>query len=852
MATRTKPVAPAGAEVPVSLKSVGAETVLYSRPSAWTRRHAETHERRIAPGKPGDEPRWATAAKDGVGTALCPAANSTSLVWFTLGQGILTEIFYPSVDKACSRDLGLIVTDGNDFFSDERTDADHQVEHPTEGVPLYRLINTCRQGRYRIEKTVFAHPHQDAVLQVTRFETLKRARHPYRLYALLAPRLGNMGRGNTAWLGEHQGLPMLFARREHQSLALACSAPWIAGSAGYVGVSDGWQDLSQNKRLTWEYDRAEDGNVALTGDVDLGACDGVFVLALGCGTEPAEAGHRALSSLMDDPGKLQAEYSRGWRDWQKTLSAPKSTGGQGGRDLFRISAAVIQTHNDGSIPGAIIASLSTPWGETRGDDEKAKGTGGYHLVWPRDIVESAGGLLAAGARPEAVRVLAYLRATQRADGHWPQNIWVSSAQYWTGIQLGETALPILLLDLLRRDGALLPDELPRYWPMARRAVEYIVRSGPSTQQDRWENQRGYTPFTLAAVIAALLIAADLADAQGEPEIGAYLRETADDWNAAVESWLYVTGTDLARRLGVEGYYVRSIPPEQDEGAPPRLRHVKLKETTTARGGFPVTEVVSPDALALVRFGLRRPDDPRVVATVKAIDALLKVDTPSGPAWRRYNGDAYGEGPDGSSYPAKEEGGIGRAWPLLTGERAHYELAAGRRDEALRLLHAMESFAGDGGMLPEQVWDSADIPGQGLFLGRPSGSAMPLAWAHAEYLKLRRSIADGRVFDTPPQTVQRYLKEEVVSERVNWRFDHQRSEILPGDILRVEVETPALIRWSHDGWKTAREVKTRDTGLGIQVADLATKELKKGKEIGLTFYWSEADRWEGKNFFVTVV
>jgi glucoamylase len=362
-----------------------------------------------------------------------------------------------------------------------------------------------------------------------------------------------------------------------------------------------------------------------------------------------------------------------------------------------------------------------------------------------------------------VRVLGYLRATQMADGHWPQNMWVSSAQYWTGIQLGETAFPVLLLDLLRRDGALPSEDFARYWPMVRRAVAYIVRSGPSTQQDRWENQRGYTPFTLAVMIAALLIAAELADGQGEADVGAYLRETADAWNTSLESWLYVTGTDLARRLGVDGYYVRSIPPEQDEGAAPRFGHVKLTETTTAKGGFPVTDVVSPDALALVRFGLRRPDDPRVVATVKAIDAILKVETPCGPAWRRYNGDTYGETPDGSPYDGKG-GGSGRAWPLLTGERAHYELAAGRHDEAIRLLHAMEAFAGNGGMIPEQVWDSDDIPERGLFLGRPSGSAMPLTWAHAEYLKLRRSIQDGRVFDTPPQTLQRYLKEKVASGR----------------------------------------------------------------------------------------
>jgi glucoamylase len=754
------------------------------------------------------------------------------------------------VDRACTRDLGLIVTDAKEFFSEERVGAEHSVEHPVEGVPLYRLVNTCRQGRYRIEKTIFTHPHQDAVLQITCFSALKGKLDNYHVYALLAPHLGNRGAGNSAWLGTHRGVPMLFARRGGQALALACSAPWVKGAVGYVGVSDGWQDLSQHKQLTWAYDRAEDGNVALTGEVDLGACGGVFVLAVGFGRDDAEAGHRALASILDDVEDLQMKYVRGWQDWQQTLSPPRLAG-KGGRDLYRISTAVLQTHNSGSIPGAFIASLSTPWGESRGDEAKEKGTGGYHLVWPRDLVETAGGLLAAGGKSEGLRVLSYLRATQMADGHWSQNMWVSSARFWTGIQLGETAFPILLLDLLRREGGLPDRDLARYWPMVRRAVGFIVRSGPSTQQDRWEDQRGYTPFTLAAMIAALLIAAELADGQNEAAVGAYLRETADAWNAAIESWLYVTNTGLARRLGVEGYYVRSIPPELDEEATPRIGHVMLRGTAPIKGGISITEIVSVDALALVRFGLRAPDDPRIVNTVKVIDAALKVETPGGPAWHRFSGDAYGEKEDGSPYDGSA-GGIGRAWPLLTGERAHFELAAGRRDEAIRLLRAMESLAGDGGMIPEQVWDTDDIPARRLCRGKPTGSAMPLAWAHAEYLKLRRSLQDGRTFDRPPQTVQRYLEQKTGSPHAVWRFEHPRRAISPGEVLRVEALAPAVVHWSTDAWKTSHDLRARDTGLGVHAADLDTRALKSRDTIELTFHWSDPDRWEGKDYSVAVV
>jgi len=260
----------------------------------WRDRQARG-EVRQAPGHPGALPTWCFGAKDGVGTALAADSSPKSLVWFTLGRGILTEVYHPRVDQACIRDLGLVITDGNGFFSSERDDAEHRVEYPAPGVPLYRLINTCKRSRYRIEKTIFAHPRQDAVLQAVRFQAQQGSLRDYRLYALLAPHLANHGKGNTAWLGEHKGVPMLFAQRGPGALALACSAPWLKGSAGFVGTSDGWTDLSRNKRLTQEYDRAEDGNVALTGEVDLPACGGEFVLALGLGTNPHEAGHRALS-----------------------------------------------------------------------------------------------------------------------------------------------------------------------------------------------------------------------------------------------------------------------------------------------------------------------------------------------------------------------------------------------------------------------------------------------------------------------------------------------------------------------------------------------------------------------------
>ncbi|HET7198378.1 MAG TPA: glycoside hydrolase family 15 protein, partial [Burkholderiales bacterium] len=258
--------------------------------------------------------------------------------------------------------------------------------------------------------------------------------------------------------------------------------------------------------------------------------------------------------------------------------------------------------------------------------------------------------------------------------------------------------------------------------------------------------------------------------------------------------------------------------------------------------------VSPDALALVRFGLRAADDPRIRNTVRVIDSLLKVDLPAGPCWRRYNGDGYGENEDGSAYDGS---GIGRPWPLLTGERAHYELAAGDRASAQRLLAALEGFASDGHLLPEQVWDAADIPERELVRGRPSGSAMPLAWAHAEHLKLLRSLADGRVFDMPPQAHRRYQVEGVRSRHCVWRFNQKSRSVTRGSLLRVELPAPATVRWSTDHWRTTRDTQTRDSGLGIHFADLDIAALEAGREVVLTLYWPADDRWEGVDYRVAI-
>jgi glucoamylase len=793
----------------------------------------------IAPGAPGLEALWSPGAKTGVGTAL----SHDSSVWFTTSHGILTEVFYPFVDTASVRDLEFLVTDRKEFFSEEKRDTYSEVSYLAPGVPAFKLVNTCKRGRYRIEKQIVTDPLRSTILLQIRFEALEGQLQDYAIFVLLNPHLGNQGCNNLGWVGEFKGTPMLFARGVGSALALASSTPWRNRSAGFVGVSDGWQDLSRHKQMRWHYDRAPKGNVALTGEIDLASGQDSFLLALSFGRDENEAGHRARGSLLHGYAAARDAYLAEWTDWQKGL-LPLDGSVKHPQDMYRISAMVMRAHESKHIPGGIVASLAVPWGFAK----KARDRG-YHLVWPRDMIETIGGMLACERHDDARRVISYFQITQEADGHWPQNMFLDGRPNWNGIQLDETAFVILLVNLAWRYKALEDEAVADLWPMVRSAAAYLVQHGPVSPMDRWEEQEGYFASTMAVEIPALLVAADLAEKQGETGTANYLRETADAWNDSIEELIYVTGTNLARRVGVDGYYVRFARPDQLSAPLPACGETVLKNHLPGQGRFPVAEIVSPDVLCLVRFGLRAAEDPRIVNSLRVIDHCLKVETPFGPCWHRYPHDGYGEHADGSPFDGT---GIGRVWPLMTGERAHYELAAGRKEEAHRLLEAMEAFANESGLLPEQIWDSPDIPEHELCFGRPSGSAMPLVWAHAEYVKLRRSLHDGKVFDMPPQSAQRYIIEKKESPHVLWRFEQKRRTMRQGKILRLETMPPAIVHWSSDGWKTSNDLRSCPSGLGVHVTDIPTELLSKGTAVVFTFYWPEVRRWEGANFSVLII
>jgi glucoamylase len=832
---------------------------------------------------PGVEPRWTSSAKSGVGTAL----DGRSLVWFTISHGIIDEVYYPRVDQANTRDLGLIVS-ADGFFSEEKRDTTSVVHLISPGVPGYQLVNSCVHGRYVIEKTVITDPERDVLMMRTRFRALQGKVEDYRIFALLAPHVRNQGYGNDGWAETYKGVPMLFAQRQEVALALACDTGWRAMSCGYVGVNDGWRQVKATGHLAEPSHEARDGNIALTGEVNLAACGrpsedvAEFVIALAFGLGAAEAAQRGRMSLASSFDRVQASYIREWARFHEHTVGPRAAANgktpelarqsaerdlaahahgsthahelntkrtksmrpdrrkrpsvelpESVIDLYRMSAAVLAIHEDKRASGAMIASLSIPWGNTKSDHE----LGGYHLVWPRDLVNSAGALIALGHSVLARRTLRYLMSTQEEDGRWAQNLWLDGTPYWYGLQMDEVAFPILFADMLRREGKL--EDLDPY-PMIRRAAGFIVRNGPVTGQDRWEENSGYSPFTLAVEIAGLLAGADFAEAAGENDFALLLRDTADAWNARIEEWTYVRGTVIARDVGVDGHYVRIAPEDVCDASPKSGGYIPIKNRPGGSDWARYDEIVSPDALALVRFGLRDPHDPRIVNTVRVLDTMLRTLTSTGPGWYRYNHDGYGERENGAPFDGV---GVGRPWPLLAGERAHYELAAGRPEVAVQLLGVMRAQASDGGMLPEQVWDGPDHPEFELVNGRATGSAMPLVWAHAEYAKLVRSLHDGRVFDMPQQTYERYVRQRIGCDLTIWA-PHCRAACLPvGNRLRVQSLADVVVKWSVSD-AGASEAASRDTGIGVWLADLDTERLPVGATIRFamvpkgTTGWSE--------------
>ncbi len=791
--------------------------------------HIHDHCRQPAPGGPGIEPRWTRAAKEAVGTAY----SSASHVWFTIGRGVLTEVYWPTIDRPQLRDLQFLVGDGETFFHDERRDMEYSVEPIDPDALGFRVVQRDRRGRYQIEKEIITDSDLSSIILRVKFV----GDPGLRLYLLAAPHLEIGGYGNHGEIAEVGDSTVLLASKEGTWMAVGASIPIIKASVGYVGETDGWQDLSHHQDMTYEYDCAE-GNVALTAQLDLSAGT-EFTVALSF----ADHRHGSVTALLQALGLPFEHYrSRFIADWRSACDtlAPLHEASFDGGALYRRSRSLLLAHEDKLYPGAIIASLSIPWGDTKGDHE----LGGYHLVWSRDMVNSATGLLAAGDTVTPLRALIYLAASQLPAGGFYQNFWISGEPYWHGIQLDEVAFPIILAWKLHRMGSLAGFDP---YDLVKRAAGYLIRNGPATPQERWEEAAGYSPSTLASNITALTCAALLMRERGDPITADFLQDYADFLECHIEQWTVTTAGTL--HPDIPRHYIRINPDDVIDPIPNEdLNDAMLVLANRGPGEryeFPAREIVDPGFLELVRYGIRKPNDPLIEDSLAVVDRLLRVDTRAGPIWRRYNNDGYGEQSDGSPYHGH---GVGRAWPLLTGERGHYELAAGRDVEPY--IRTLEQVAVGTGLLPEQVWDSADVPGHFLEFGQPTGAAMPLMWAHAEYIKLLRSAADGEIFDLVPEVADRYLPHEKCRPFEVWKLNRQVQVVRESMTLRILTPRPFALKWSGDNWATTRQESAVETAVGIWYFDINPGNATD-HDVRFTFRWEDTHQWDGNDYRVTI-
>jgi glucoamylase len=786
----------------------------------------------VATGAPGIPPRWTHSAKDVVGTAY----STASRIWFTVSRGVLSEIYYPTLDRPQVRDLQFLVTDGATFFHDAHRNLHVTTEYLGDNGLGVRMTNADPDGRYQIIAEVIADPHQPCVLIETRLEGEADFLKRLHLYVLLAPHMEVGGWGNNGNAASIAGREFLTAHKNGAWLALAASSPFVRRSCGYVGTTDGWQDLERNFRMDYQFAAAPNGNIALTGEIDLSR-GYRFTVALAFGRTL----HRAVTTMFQSLVIPFADHrSRFLEQWERAVRGMRPLdrlSGDGGA-LYRRSRELLLAHEDKSYPGALIASLSIPWGEVKSDED----LGGYHLVWTRDMVNSATGLLAAGDAVTPLRALIYLACTQHPDGGFAQNFWVDGEPYWSGIQLDEVAFPIMLAWRLHRAGAL-GDFDP--YPMVRMAARYLITHGPATPQERWEENSGYSPSTLASNIAALICAAEFACERDDDATANYLFEYADFLESHIEAWTVTTcGTLVA---DVPRHYVRINPCDLHDPVPPESPNGRIVPVRNcapgARWQYRAEEIVDAGFLELVRYGIRRGGDPLIEDSLRVIDAVLKHEFPAGPCWKRYPHDGYGQRDDGGPF---DGWGVGRPWPLLTGERGHYELAAGR--DATLHLQAMERFATPTRMLPEQIWDRPDLPAALMYYGGPTGAAMPLMWAHAEYIKLLRSLTDGQAFDLIPEVAERYLNGRGRKNLEIWKFNRKTPAIAAGATLRIQATHPFTLHWTDDEWSSVYDSVSHTTAVGLHYVDIRT-EPEDRAPLRFTFRWQDTGNWLGQDFKV---
>ena len=735
----------------------------------------------LAPGGPGRDAQWATAGKQAVGTS----ADTRSKVWFTLAQGVLTEAYYPDVTVANVHLLQFVVVNpGTKKVETEQDDAVHEIKVVRPDSLTFTQINRARSGEWTITKTYVTDVENDSILIDVQFETRNRA---LKLYVYYDPSLGNSGMGDkgfsplaqmettferessdprakTKTVGTETVNSGIGATDGAYASALVFSTNIDELNNGFYRVSDGMEQLRKFGKIKENFGTAANGNVAQMARIDdPRRFTAVLSFAKDAEYNILTAAGTASRSLKKGFTTAQTEYDAGWSEFVKKLPRVDTKY----QAQFNMAAMQLKALEDKTARGANIASLTVPWGG--GTNANENNIGGYHLVWSRDLYQVFTAYMAIGDRAAAERALDFLlKVQQKPDGSFPQNSWLDGKPFWGSLQMDEVAYPLIMAwQLGRFDKA-------TYENHVRKAADFIVKNGPKTPQERWEEEGGFSPSTIAAEIAGLVCAADIAAKNGDRKSADAWLRTADDWQANIEKW---TATKTGK-YGDGNYYLRIT----QNGKPDSGDKIELNN---GAGTFDERDIVDAGFLELVRLGIKPADDPLIAKSVKVIDQVIKVDTPNGPGFYRYNHDGYGEMDDGRrwNWDGKYTG-KGRLWALLSGERGQYELALARsqmnsakiaskitRGElwaesnfaAKKRLNAMLGFANEGLMIPEQVWDKKEIPKKidrqfapELRFGEGTGSATPLAWSMAQFIRLATNLKMGRNLDTPQIVYNRYV------------------------------------------------------------------------------------------------
>jgi glucoamylase len=680
-----------------------------------------------APGAPGSNATWNEANLSGFADSL----GSASKVWYTLGNGELENVSYPQADTPDTFGLQYMVTDGSTFTATETANTTHTISLADPTSLVWQQVNTATNGDFKITKTYIADPSRSVVLVQTTFDNLSAS--PLQLYADYLPQLNNDGMGNTGGTDSASG--DLVASNAAVSSALTASTGFSQVTTGYAGSSsDGAAQLSASHALTDTYSSAPTaGHLVQVAQVPVAASGSTtFTLALGFGSSQSAAASDAAASLAAGFSSLESSFEAGWHSWIGGLSAPPAsvTGSSQLKQQYYVSLMELKADEDKTYVGGFIAAPNHPWGASA--SANSGGDHGYHVVWTRDEYEMATALLAAGDAADANAALQYIFTyEEESSGAVKQNSFLNGTTVFGSLQMDEVADPIILAYQLGATNA-------ADWGHVESLANYLVANGPSTPQERWEENGGYSPATMAAEIAGLVCAASIAEANGATSQAATYQSTALSWASRVDSLMYTTNGPY----GSGSYFLRITP----DGSPNSGSSIFIQNNG---GNHDDRTVVDPSFLELVRLGIKAAGATDITNTISVVDSQIKVNTPEGPIWHRYNFDGYGETSAGGDYTGA---GVGNPWPVLTGERGEYDVADGNLIGAQSMLATMAGAANSGYQIPEQVWGGSTGTG-GFTFGQPDNSSTPLMWAMAQYVRLALDISAGRDVDTPTVVTQ---------------------------------------------------------------------------------------------------